>query len=323
MAGAITSATAATVAVFLPLGLVGGQVGELFRPFAFTVAIAMLASLFVALTIIPVLGYWFLRPQRRGVGLGRSSAPTGPTACSGPTCRCSAAPWHTPCSPSPWPGSSWSPPVSAATQLKTDFIGSSGENTLTVTLEMPTGTTLDDTDAAAQEVEAWLAGRADVESYQVVVGSSGGFETIFLGGGGSTATFAVSLDEGTDGDVFGEELQAQIPEPEGGRLAVAGSTQQPGASNLEVIVSAADPDDLAAAAADVVEAVQAAGGTDVSNNLADTALSLRVTVDREAAAEAGLTETQVGQVVSAVSTGSTVGQVDLGADILPVAGRAG
>ena len=317
VAGAITSATAATVAVFIPLGLVGGQVGELFRPFAFTVAIAMLASLFVALTIVPVLGYWFLgrsggvsasdleradRPDR----LQRAYLPVLRRALAHPVITLALA------------GLVLVATGVGATQLKTDFIGSSGEDTLTVTLEMPTGTSLDDTDAAAQEVEAWLAGRADVESYQVVVGSSGGFETIFLGGGGSTATFAVSLDEGTDGDVFGEELQAQIPEPEGGRLAVAGSTQQPGASNLEVIVSAADPDDLAAAAADVVEAVQAAGGTDVSNNLADTALSLRVTVDRAAAAEAGLTETQVGQVVSAVSTGSTVGQVDLGADILPV-----
>lgn len=317
VAGAITSATAATVAVFIPLGLVGGQVGELFRPFAFTVAIAMLASLFVALTIVPVLGYWFLgssggvsakdleradRPDR----LQRGYLPVLRRALAHPVTTLALA------------GLVLVATGFGATQLKTDFIGSSGEDTLTVTLEMPTGTSLDDTDAAAQEVEAWLAGREDVESYQVVVGSSGGFETIFLGGGGSTATFAVSLDEGTDGDVFGEELQSQVPEPEGGRLAVAGSTQQPGASNLEVVVSAADPDDLAAAAADVVDAVEAAGGTDISNNLADTALSLRVTVDRDAAADVGLTETQVGQVVSAVSTGSTVGQVDLGADILPV-----
>ena len=37
--------------------------GELFRPFALTVTIALLASLLVALTIVPVLAYWFLAPQ--------------------------------------------------------------------------------------------------------------------------------------------------------------------------------------------------------------------------------------------------------------------
>src|SRR5690606_14253406 len=59
--GAITSSTIATIAVFVPIALVGGAVGELFRPFAVTVAIAMLASLFVALTIVPVLAYWFIK----------------------------------------------------------------------------------------------------------------------------------------------------------------------------------------------------------------------------------------------------------------------
>ena len=54
-----------TVAVFLPIALVDGLVGELFRPFAFTVAIALLASLLVSLTIVPVFAYWFLRMPKR------------------------------------------------------------------------------------------------------------------------------------------------------------------------------------------------------------------------------------------------------------------
>ena len=63
VAGAITASTITTVAVFLPIAFVGGIAGELFRPFALTVTIALLASLLVALTIVPVLAYWFLRPQ--------------------------------------------------------------------------------------------------------------------------------------------------------------------------------------------------------------------------------------------------------------------
>src|SRR5699024_6250413 len=63
--GAITASTITTVAVFLPMAFVDGMVGELFRPFAFTVTIALAASLFVALTIVPVLAYWFLRGDQR------------------------------------------------------------------------------------------------------------------------------------------------------------------------------------------------------------------------------------------------------------------
>ncbi|OOB89839.1 efflux RND transporter permease subunit [Rathayibacter sp. VKM Ac-2630] len=65
VAGAITASTITTVAVFLPISFVGGTTGELFRPFALTVTIALLASLVVALTIVPVLAYWFLRPSKR------------------------------------------------------------------------------------------------------------------------------------------------------------------------------------------------------------------------------------------------------------------
>ena len=67
VAGAITASTITTVTVFLPISFVGGSTGELFRPFALTVTIALLASLLVALTIVPVLAYWFLRAPRPAV----------------------------------------------------------------------------------------------------------------------------------------------------------------------------------------------------------------------------------------------------------------
>jgi hydrophobic/amphiphilic exporter-1 (mainly G- bacteria), HAE1 family len=61
VAGAITSSTLTTVAVFLPLGFVGGITGQFFLPFALTVTFALLASLIVALTIIPVFATFFIR----------------------------------------------------------------------------------------------------------------------------------------------------------------------------------------------------------------------------------------------------------------------
>ena len=60
VAGAITSSTITTVAVFLPLGFVGGIVSQFFLPFGLAVTFALLASLLVALTVIPVLAYWFV-----------------------------------------------------------------------------------------------------------------------------------------------------------------------------------------------------------------------------------------------------------------------
>ncbi|MCC2683800.1 MAG: putative efflux system [Paenibacillaceae bacterium] len=55
VASAITSSTITTVGVFAPLGFVSGVVGEVFKPFAMTLVSALLASLLVALTVIPLL----------------------------------------------------------------------------------------------------------------------------------------------------------------------------------------------------------------------------------------------------------------------------
>src|SRR5699024_1632612 len=56
----ISSSTIVTIAVFLPLVLVGGMVGELFLPFALAVVFALAASLHVAVTIVPMWAQsWF------------------------------------------------------------------------------------------------------------------------------------------------------------------------------------------------------------------------------------------------------------------------
>jgi len=61
VASAITSSTITTIAVFLPLGVVGGLISQFFLPFALTVTYALLASLVVALTVIPVLAFFLVK----------------------------------------------------------------------------------------------------------------------------------------------------------------------------------------------------------------------------------------------------------------------
>ncbi|MGO1987722.1 efflux RND transporter permease subunit [Mammaliicoccus vitulinus] len=57
----IMSSTIVTIVVFLPLAFVTGQIGEMFRPFALAVAFSLLASLLIALTIVPVLSHMFFK----------------------------------------------------------------------------------------------------------------------------------------------------------------------------------------------------------------------------------------------------------------------
>ena len=62
---AITASTFTTMAVFLPMVLTSGIAGKLSRPLAVTVCLALLASLFVSLTIVPMVASSILRGKRR------------------------------------------------------------------------------------------------------------------------------------------------------------------------------------------------------------------------------------------------------------------
>ncbi|WP_414047537.1 efflux RND transporter permease subunit [Macrococcus equi] len=62
----IMSSTMVTIAVFLPLALVSGSIGEIFRPFAWTVVFALLASLLIAITIVPMLAHTFFKTGIKG-----------------------------------------------------------------------------------------------------------------------------------------------------------------------------------------------------------------------------------------------------------------
>src|SRR5699024_2449187 len=59
----IASSTLVTIAVFAPLIFVGGMVGELFIPFALTMAFALGASLLVAITIVPALSHTLFKKK--------------------------------------------------------------------------------------------------------------------------------------------------------------------------------------------------------------------------------------------------------------------
>ena len=198
VAAAITASTVTTVAVFLPLALVGDITGELFRPFALTVTIALAASLFVALTIVPVLAYWFLRTPSahkrlpvEEVGeespsrLQRGYLPIIRWTLARPVATIVVAVFIL-------VGTGALVPL-----LKTNFIGDSGQNTLTVSQSVPLGTSLDAQNVAATTVETALRDIPGVEVVQLSLGQSGSsLRQAFLGGG--NITFSLTTDPEAD-----------------------------------------------------------------------------------------------------------------------------
>ncbi len=60
----VLSMSASLIAVFIPLLLMGGVIGRLFREFAITLSVAIVVSLFVSLTTTPMMCAQFLKPER-------------------------------------------------------------------------------------------------------------------------------------------------------------------------------------------------------------------------------------------------------------------
>ncbi|MFY1680756.1 efflux RND transporter permease subunit [Micromonospora sp. WMMD730] len=318
VAGAVTASTLTTVAVFAPIALVGGFVGQLFAPFAITVTVALLASLLVSLTVIPVLAYWFLKPPRDGADEAvrraaeakelRSPLQRAYLPAIGFATRTRGTRWIT---------------VAVgilllfgtfglAQKLETNFLDDSGQDTLSISQKLPAGSGLAATDEAARLVEGVLARTDGVETYQV---SAGGNDQPWLAGGGNnTARWSVALGGDTDAKEMKEVLRREFDRLGAGAGELSFDNGQGGTSGsqLEVVVQAADTDTLNRAADQVRAAMAGTPGVeDVATSLADRVPRVDVTVDRLAAARVGLSEAAVGQLVSQAYRGSPLGRVTL------------
>jgi HAE1 family hydrophobic/amphiphilic exporter-1 len=318
VAGAITASTLTTVAVFLPLGFVSGLASEFFRPFALTVTFALLASLIVALMVVPVVATWMLskrqvghRDEKELTRLQNMYLPALKWTLRHKIVTLVAA-------SAVFAGTMLLTPL-----LKTNLFDSSAQNTVTITQTMPPGTSLDATIAAAGKVEEVLRDTPDIEVYQVTAGTTG---SLFGAGGGvnassNLATFAVTTDPDADKDALMQDLRAGVAELQNaGTVTVTGddASMGGGMSLLEVRVGADDPavlkeaNDLVLAEMKTVE-----GLADVTSNLSEGRPSASIVVDQAKAAAAGVTPATLSQYLTLILNGYPLGTVPTDVGVLP------
>ncbi len=317
VARAITASTLTTVAVFLPLGFVQGLASEFFLPFALTVTFALLASLVVALTVVPVVATFVL--SKRSVGhrdpgettrLQRAYLPVLKLAIDHKLVTVVAA------------VAVFAAVMSMGPLLKTNLFDNSAQNTMTVTQQMPPGTSLEATLSATAPIEEVLAGTEGVEIYQLTAGSTG---SLFGAGGGtgasaSQAVYTIQTDPEADKAAIIDDVRAQVAGLDGvGVVTVSGEDSSMGSSSaIEVQVSADDPAVLAEANEAVLQAVQAVEGlADVTSNLSEGRPSATVTVDQAKAAAAGVDPTTLSQYTTLILDGFPLGTVPLKQGLLP------
>jgi len=329
VAGAVTASTLTTVTVFAPVAIVSGVVGELFRPFAITVAVALGASLLVSMTIVPVLAYWFLR------GGAHRKEQIAPRSAGDEAATTEEAETHTAEETKVTRLQKGYLPIlqfglrhplitlgmalvvfvatlGSATLLKTDFLGSvTDQTTLAIQQKLPPGTRLSTTSAAAEQVENLLRADPQVKNYLTTIGGS-----LVPGAprNTNTAEFTVLLVEGARADAVRPQLQQQMVElgAAAGEITVTTTNNESTTNDLTVTVSSENTRDLQTGAQQIEQELETIPGlTDIRSNLEEQRKLLRVNVDKKEAASLGFTQGEVGQAVSSALRGTQVGSVTL------------
>jgi HAE1 family hydrophobic/amphiphilic exporter-1 len=337
VAGAITASTLTTVAVFLPIAFVGELAGELFRPFALTVTMALLASLLVSLTIVPVLAYWFLRnPGGAPAGL-QGDSPTARAFAVEARAKAQEAEQRSRLQRGYLPilTKTQKHPVmtlvaavlvlgatgAMAPLLATNLLGNSGQNSLTVRQVLPAGTSLAETSAAAIRLEEVLRGIDGVRDVQVTSGNAQAGFAALVSTGSSNSTFTVVTDEKADQAALQDTVRSELGKvPDSGKISVG--TQQGGfgtSSTVDITLKAASTADLQEASDTMVAAMTGVPGvSEVATNLAATQPVVQVKVDRAKAVAAGLNEEQVAGVLASTISPVPAGEVRIDTDDFPV-----
>ena len=288
----ITAATLATVAIFLPLAFVGGIVGELFVPFALTVTFAMLASLLVALMVVPALSNFLVggrtKPRTKDSWYEKAYVPVLKWSLGHRAITLVIA-------TALFLGS-----LGLLAVIGTSFMSGMSEETVTVEVQMPPGTDIGATSDVAAGVEAILAGYDQVKTYYSTVGTSTslmGAMSAASGGGSNTAQITAYLKPGTDVDRTAESLRADCQGLPGGDGIVVSTSMGAdiGFSGVEISIQGDDPEAIAATAKELFDALQEVDGmANLASELTMMVPKLDIRANQQKIFDLGLSAEQIG-----------------------------
>lgn len=312
VAGPITSSTLTTVAVFLPLGLVSGVIGRIFEPFAYTVVAALLASLLVAVTVVPMLAKNLMLSSR-------DARPHRESALADAYRRVLA-----------WSLGHKAFVLSTAFLLflaslalmrfiDTAFVPSGKEKLLSVKLDLPPGTNLHQTSARSLVLERMLLRDPDVARVTAIIGTSSEARKRSAGqenSGPNTSQIFVQLKEEADVEQALARVRRQM-----GALAKANEKivvrevnfNAPTQGQAEVIVSGPTLAVIKPVAEAIMKKMAAIPElVNVTSNLQEAKPEIVVTVDPKKAAQYGLSEAQVAGAIQEVVAPREAGEVTFG-----------
>ncbi len=313
VAMSITASTATTIAVFLPIVFIEGFIGIMFKDFALTVTLSLIASMVVALTFIPMLSSKILDLESEEEQKEKKLA---------------------------WLYNSFDKVleklerfyirvlnralahrkltlviafvVLVVTMGSFGFVGkelmpASDEGSIGINLELPIGSKGKDVDKIAQVVEEEVSSIEELETIFTNIGMGG-----FMDSSANKGTINLNLvklkDRKRSTEEVTEEVRDLVKDIAGAEITVyEASTGFSTGKPLSVKLKGESLDTLKDISKDVVGIVESVEGTrDAESSLADAVPELEVYVNKDKAAQYGLTTSQIASSVRTEISGSTV-----------------
>lgn len=313
VAGAIAASTLTTICVFLPLVFTDGISKELFTDMGLTIAYSLIASLIVALTLVPTMASGMLVKTREKKHKWFDGFANGYVKALG------------------WTLSHKAPVLCLVTALLVfcgvmvgsmgmSFIPEADSSQMSVTMTMPGDSTFADTKEMAGQVMEKILEIPDVETVGAMIGGQS-----MLGNSSKTeASFYLLLDENKA--QTNAQLETAILEKTQGmncELSVSTSNMDMsalGGNGIQVNIEGRDLDTLRRIAGEVAALMEETEGTtEVSDGMEESTPEIRIAVDKDKAMEHGLTVAQVYAEISGVlAEGKTATNITIENQDVPV-----
>lgn len=309
----IIGGTATTCVVFLPLALLEGLTGQMFKPLGFTIIFCLVASLISAMTIVP-LCYCMYRPQEKEHSPGGALVqmlqdgyrsimkvilPKKKTVLVVSIVLLAISLWM-------------------ATQLRMELMVSDDTGTISVSIETRPGLTVEENDKIYRKIEEIVMNDPDLDSYMLTSGGSG----LSLGGDAATLTAYLKDDRQRETDEVLNEWKPLMNQIVGANITLEASssmTMMSSNNGVEYILQGTQYDDLKEASDKIAnELLTRPEVTKVHTTLENAAPVVKLNIDAVKANAENITPAQIAGTVYNMLSGVEATTLDVDGDEISV-----
>nr|WP_312578460.1 efflux RND transporter permease subunit [Sedimentibacter sp.] len=317
---AVTASTLTTIAVFLPIVFTGGLAATLFKDFALTIVMALVSSLLVALTLIPMMSSklvavknmeseelqekkhgrvvttykralsWSLRHRLITIGLSLVLFIVS---------------------------------IVMVAKVGAEFFPASDQGQINVNVSLPAGAELEKTDNILSEIKTSIEQIPEIKN---IFTSSGGGEMMNIGSSSNSGSIMVMLtdlkDRSRSTKEVSDEIRTIVKDIPGADISVSEASMMSmsaGGGAISISIKGDDLDTLRKIGDDFVGIIEKVDGArDVSSSYEDGIPEVQIIADRSIASQYGLTTSQIGSAVKSTLSGSNVTKFKIDGDELDV-----